>query len=241
MLLQIILFSLVPSLSIFLGGVAAAFWPPSKKTQSLVQHFAAGVVFAALAGEVLPQLADMHPSLIWLTVGFAIGVFVMLAIRWFVEHQVKTENELASSPSTLLLVVGIDIFIDGLLIGAGLVLENANQIGILLAFALGLEILFLGLATGAEMSEAGSSRSRIIAMVAILAVPPIVGVVTGATLLAGVSITVMVLVLSFAVAALLFLVTEELLVEAHEVPETPIATAAFFVGFLLLFLVEMTL
>ncbi len=241
MLLQIILFSLVPSLAIFLGGAAAAFWPPSKKTQSLVQHFAAGVVFAALAGEVLPQLADMHPSLIWMTVGFAFGVFVMLVIRWFVERQVKTKDELASSPTTLLMVVGIDIFIDGLLIGAGLVLENANKIGILLAFALGLEILFLGLATGAEMSEAGSSRPRIIAVVAILAVPPIVGVVTGATLLAGVSITVMVLVLSFAVAALLFLVTEELLVEAHEVPETPFATTAFFVGFLLLFLVEMTL
>ena len=36
-----------------------------------------------------------------------------------------------------------------------------------------------------------------------------------------------------------YLATEELLVEAHEVPETPLATATFFAGFLLLMMVEM--
>lgn len=46
--------------------------------------------------------------------------------------------------------------------------------------------------------------------------------------------------LGFAVAALLYLVTEELLVEAHEVPETPLSTAAFFIGFLMLMLIDMS-
>ena len=46
-------------------------------------------------------------------------------------------------------------------------------------------------------------------------------------------------VLAFGVAALLFLVTEELLREAHEVPETPWLTSAFFAGFLLLMLLEL--
>ncbi|MDI9708957.1 hypothetical protein QM281_17785 [Acinetobacter baumannii] len=36
----------------------------------------------------------------------------------------------------------------------------------------------------------------------------------------------------------MYLVTEELLVEAHEVPETPFATAAFFIGFIVFFLIE---
>jgi len=40
------------------------------------------------------------------------------------------------------------------------------------------------------------------------------------------------LILSFGLAALLYLVTEELLVEAHEEKETPVATLMFFVGFL---------
>lgn len=34
--------------------------------------------------------------------------------------------------------------------------------------------------------------------------------------------------LAFAAAARLYLVTEELLIEAHEIPETPLATAIFF-------------
>ena len=38
--------------------------------------------------------------------------------------------------------------------------------------------------------------------------------------------------LSFGTAAMLYLVVEELLVEAHEVEHTPLAAGAFFAGFL---------
>ncbi len=38
--------------------------------------------------------------------------------------------------------------------------------------------------------------------------------------------------------ALLYLVTEELLVDAHEANDTPLLTAMFFVGFLALFVLE---
>ena len=43
---------------------------------------------------------------------------------------------------------------------------------------------------------------------------------------------------AFGLVALLYLVTEELLVEAHEKPETPFATAVFFVGFFLLIILD---
>ena len=45
--------------------------------------------------------------------------------------------------------------------------------------------------------------------------------------------------LGIGTVALLYLVTEELLVEAHEVPETPWAISAFFLGFLLFLAIEM--
>ena len=44
--------------------------------------------------------------------------------------------------------------------------------------------------------------------------------------------------MSFGLMALLYLVTEELLVEAHEKPDTPFISAMFFVGFLGLLLLE---
>ena len=40
--------------------------------------------------------------------------------------------------------------------------------------------------------------------------------------------------------ALLYLVTEELLAEAHEVKDTPIATATFFLGFLGILLISLS-
>lgn len=43
-------------------------------------------------------------------------------------------------------------------------------------------------------------------------------------------------VLAFGTAALLYLVVEELLVEAHEETETPILSAMFFLGFLGLYI-----
>lgn len=45
-------------------------------------------------------------------------------------------------------------------------------------------------------------------------------------------------VISFGQAALLYLVTEELLVEAHEVKETLPATAMFFIGILALIVLD---
>jgi ZIP family zinc transporter len=46
-------------------------------------------------------------------------------------------------------------------------------------------------------------------------------------------------ILAFGSAALLYLVTEELLVKAQKVPETPTSTTLFFVGFLAIFLLDM--
>ncbi len=239
MLLQIIFFALVPALAIFSGGAIASFRPPGKKTQSVVQHFAAGVVFAALVGEVLPDLTSKHPSPIWVVAGFAVGVGLMLVMRWAIEKRLPPGKIMAEDPTTLIIVVGIDVLIDGLLIGIGISLGEIN--GVLLTVALAIEILFLGLATGAEMVESGRKRKDILRTLLILAIPPIVGVFVGGYLFINVTQTVMIVVLSFAAAALLYLVTEELLVEAHEVPETPFATAAFFVGFLALYLLEMVL
>ncbi len=50
---------------------------------------------------------------------------------------------------------------------------------------------------------------------------------------------VLITMIAFGTAALLFLVTEELLTEAHEVKESPLMTSAFFIGFLAVFLLEL--
>jgi len=131
------------------------------------------------------------------------------------------------------ITIGIDIFIDGLLIGIGF--TAGAEVGVLLTIALTIELLFLGLSVAASLSEAGIGRSRIMAITAGLGSLVLVGAVIGASALAGLSGSALVAMLALGAAALLYLVTEELLVEAHERPDTLLTTTMFFVGFLLLY------
>ncbi len=66
-----------------------------------------------------------------------------------------------------------------------------------------------------------------------------VGAVIGNIALKDVSEEVLEIVLSFGLAALLYLVTEGLLVEAHEEPESSLSTTFFFVGFLVFLILGM--
>ena len=62
-----------------LGAGVAAWRRPGPQLTSGIQHFAAGAVFAALAGEVLPDLRrEGHLGAVRL--GFSAGVALLLAL-----------------------------------------------------------------------------------------------------------------------------------------------------------------
>lgn len=61
----------------------------------------------------------------------------------------------------------------------------------------------------------------------------------GGTLLQNLEDYWMELVLSFGLSALLYLVTEELLVQAHEEEDKPLYTFTFFLGFLVFLVLGM--
>lgn len=242
-LIQVLLFTLAPVAAMAAGGVIAAYRPPQARLSSSIQHFAAGVVFAALAVEVLPDVVHRDEPFA-AAAGFAAGVLVMLGLRTFARRleggaakDGRSESPVGKSSLGLILVVGIDILIDGLLIGVAF--AAGSKEGVLITVALAIELLSLGLATAGAMSQSGATRRWIITTVLLLALLPLAGASGGVVLLAGLSAGWMEAMLAFAAAALLYLVTEELLVEAHEVPEEPWMTAMFFVGFLILLLIDM--
>lgn len=237
-MLQILLFALAPAAAVILGGVVAAYRAPGPAVRSAVQHFAAGVLFCALATELLPDV--IHRRLPFVTLGgFALGVAVMLAIKWFAERSERKTEGSAYPPTSLVIILGVDIALDGLLIGLGFA-AGAKQ-GLLLTIALTLEVLFLGVSGAVALGRAGASRAKIIATTVGFAALILTGAGAGALLLSKASPILLDAVLSFGVAALLYLVTEELLVEAHETPETPLLTAIFFLGFIVLLVIEMLL
>lgn len=237
---QILVYSLVPTAAMAGGGAIAAWRPPGPKLRSAILHFAAGVMFSVVAVELLPDVVKGHAP-VQVVIGFALGVAAMLGVRALTRRAEgageKKGPAAAGVPLGLLLGVGVDIAIDGLLLGIAFT-AGAKE-GVLLTLALTVEVLSLRLATATALGGAGLSRVRAAGTVAALALLFFVGAAAGATLLHGLSGHALEIVLSFGLAALLFLVTEELLVEAHEEEETPWLTATFFVGFLLFLVLGM--
>src|SRR5689334_6817657 len=83
--LNVLAHAAFPAAAVVVGGIAASVRAPGPATRSAVQHFAAGVVFAALATELLPDV--MHRRLPLVTiVGFALGVAAMLGLKALTER-----------------------------------------------------------------------------------------------------------------------------------------------------------
>jgi zinc transporter, ZIP family len=98
-----------------------------------------------------------------------------------------------------------------------------------------VELLFLGLAVTSEHIAGW----RIVGVTAALGLTVLGFAVLGSVLLSGASPAVLAGTLSFSAAALLYLVTEELLMEAHEVEEKPVATLVLFGGFLTFWAIQL--
>jgi ZIP family zinc transporter len=218
-----------PALVALCGGVLASVWTPSQQTRSQIQHFAAGVVLAALAVELLPEIEREHAPRLVLAGSFALGSLFMYALKlWTLRLETQTEKAGHTNVAStgLLLATFIDVATDGFIIGAGFAVGGAT--GAILAIGLSVELLFLGLALNSNATKGW----RIIAISGALGVTVLVFSVLGSVLLAGASHAVIGGTLAFSAAALLYLVTEELLMEAHEVEEEPISTLVLFAGFL---------
>lgn len=230
--LKVLLIAAIPVGAALIGATVAALRPPGLVVRSSIQHFAAGVIFSVVAVELLPEIRKGHdPFEVGWT--FAAGVALMLLIDKLVK---RYGHATASGPSPGQLVpIGVDLLLDGLLIG--IAMTAGLKQGVLLTVALTLELFSLGLAMALEFGNS-KMRVRILAPTGIACLM-IVGAWLGRTMLADASEHTLAGLLSFGSAALLFLVTEELLIEAHESANTAVTTTMFFVGFLIFELLGM--
>lgn len=121
----------------------------------------------------------------------------------------------AGMATGLLLATFIDVAVDGFIIGAGF--AAGGETGTILAIGLSVELLFLGLALASDSIRGW----KIVAVSGALGLTVLGCAILGSMLLAQASHDTIGTVLAFSAAALLYLVTEELLMEAHEVEKSP--------------------
>lgn len=232
-----ILWSTIPIVSLVASGLLAYRYQPREMLRSIILHFAAGVVFSVVSVELLPDVVKRHQP-IEIAIGFGLGVIVMLMIRAHAERREKeSDQSRAALPMGFVVGIGVDILVDGLLLGT--VFAAGVKTGLLLAIALSIELVSLGLALGAEFSQRKVTFGRSVGILSAMAAAFVVGTVGSALFASRLSDEALELVLSFGLAALLFLVTEELLVEAHEEKEGPLQAGSFFGGFLLFLILGM--
>lgn len=131
------------------GGVWAAIHPPTGRSKSLVQHLAAGTVFAGLVVDVFRRLLNGRPHATWLIAGLILGLVAMMLIR------AKGQN---ASGSTLGLTIIADVITDGLLMGLSIL--SGGLTGFLFVAALVPEMTLLGVTVAQELGGENASRFK---------------------------------------------------------------------------------
>lgn len=229
-LIRLIPYILAASGAGVVGGVVAFFWAPGLRTRSALQHLTAGVVIAAVASDLIPEVERIG-SPAGILGGFAAGGLCMIVLKWFVLRFEKFEKQRHKLPIGLAAAAAIDTLIDGAIISAGFATTH-QQLGPLLAIALGTELFFLALSVGSEFHKAKSKRWLGLATTTAISFLLLVGALVAFFLLRDVAETTLAIFLAFGAAALIYLIAEELLVEAIEAEESLFSTAMLFLGFL---------
>jgi ZIP family zinc transporter len=153
----------------------------------------------------------------------------MILLKWLVLKFEKWEKARRQLPAGLAAAAAVDTLMDGAIISAGF--SGGQQLGAFLAIALAVELFFLTLSVGTEFHKEKSRLWQGLATTTGIALLLLVGAIAAFLLLRGASKPTVAIVLAFGAAALIYLVAEELLVEAIEAEESLFSTAMLFAGF----------
>ena len=155
----------------------------------------------------------------------------MLLIRAYAEkvEANQYQQEQVKIPIAMLGAVGVDVIVDGFLIGVSFAAnERAGQF---LTIALGLEMFSLGLALSVSLSLTKLRQMTSILIIMLLAVIVVLSSVLSHVLIQFIPNSSIPLLLAFCLASLLYLVTEELLHEAHQLPDNAVYYCNVFYRF----------
>jgi ZIP family zinc transporter len=275
---EAVLLCTAPAVSMFLGSACAfkGLAGDNRRLLSSVQYFCAGILFAAIGSELMPKLMSKDSGIqgtIAITVGFCLGIALMLGLGHLTEGDEKQQHVFEDSKQESLLPkssssppvktainedgetqgnanlkrkgntgsmvadmllqasgmvacgeqkqikykcalpIYVDSMVDGLLIG--IVLTASTQAGAIMTLATTFEMGFLGLAFGAMLKPCGFKRWPAAALAPCILV---IGGITGVYSAYGLAASPALFhgIVAFGAAALLFLVTHELLTEAKE-------------------------
>jgi len=248
-------------------GAATVFFfrkPAPAKLQRILLGFAAGVMIAASVwGLLVPavEAAEARGQIGWIPIagGFALGALFLLGLDRLIPHlhpfSGVSEGPASKSKGTTLLVSAVALHNVPEGMAVGLALALAAQAGggpemyagaAALALGIGIQNLPESAAVSLALRQAGASPAKAFALSALSGSLEVIFGVLAALLAARVAPT-MPWLLAFAAGAMMYVVIEELIPEAHpgkgpgEEEHSNAGTMGAMVGFLLMTTMDMAM
>lgn len=257
--LDVILGILLPFAGTTLGAAMVFFMRKemNEKLQKGLLGFASGVMIAASVWSLLIpaiEMAEEGGQIAWIpaAAGFLIGIGFLLLLDTVTPHQHFQESEpegiQASLRKTTMLMLAVTLhnIPEGMAVGLSFALAAQSGQGagyaaaMALALGMGIQNFPEGAAISLPLRQEGISRTKsfVYGMLSGI-VEPIFGILV--VLIAGQIGPLMPWLLSFAAGAMMYVVVEELIPEAHLGEHSNIGTLGVMGGFLLMMVLDVAL
>ena len=217
-----------------LGGILGSRFRPGLRLRGLIAHLVGGLVFGMAAADLMPAASsDNHPF--ELVIGFCLGFSLLIVVNAVLGDPQEISERNKTRPIILLLIPFlVDSLIDGLVVGIS---PDFGQVGWVVPIAVALEmgLASLGLAT---LLRRGGGRLQSTLGGGLMAMTYLVGLISSTVLAKYLTGPYLTGLLAFGTAALIYLVVEEVMKEAHAIGEDDSSwvNLAFFLGILIVWL-----
>jgi ZIP family zinc transporter len=228
--LEALLFGLIASSALVIGGVAGAFWRPPRALVAVALAFASGALITALAFDLFEE--SFNKGGVWLSgIGLLVGAAAFVAADELLDRHIEGGGV---SGFAILAAVTLDGVPENMALGVTL-LEGAGSLGLLVAiFASNLPEA-LGGAVG--MRDQGRSGGFVILVWTVTALLLAASVVVGSAALSNADDRLLAVLLAFAGGAVLASLADTLMPDAYREGGALVAFATA-AGFFLSFMIE---
>jgi len=222
------------------GGLLGSRFRPGRRLRGIVAHLVGGLVLGIAAADLMPAASDSgHP--LALAIGFCLGFSLLIVINAVLDDpddadQVMDTSDRPRPMALLMLPFLVDSSIDGLVVGIS---SEAAQQGWVIPVAVALEMGLATLGLGTLLGR-GAGRWRSMMAGGLMACTYLIGLTISVLLTNGLQGPPLTATLAFGTAALIYLVVEEVMKEAHTRGEddSSVVNVAFFLGLLCIWLLD---
>lgn len=222
-MVRVMLLALLPFAGNLAGALVSEAFSPSPAWRNRALHAAAGIVFAVVAVEIMPEALEALSG--WqIALAFLAGGVVYLIAQAVIERRTEGSGRMWM----IYLAVATDLFGDGLLIGSGTAV--AASLGLTLAVGQVLADVPEGAATAITFRANDVPRRKRLLLSATFVVPVLGGAVLSYVTLRNASEGAQMAALVATAGLFAVAVFEDMITEAHDAAEDSRTSTGFLLG-----------